>query len=31
MLPMQLSFRKLLGERFAFSGFFYPLRYRAND
>ncbi len=27
MLPMQLSFRKLLSDHFAFPGFFCPLRY----
>ncbi len=31
MLPMQLSFRKLLGERFASSGFLCPLRSRVNN
>ena len=30
MLPMQLSFRKLLGVRFAFPGFFCPLRSCVN-
>ena len=30
MLPMGLSFRKLLGERFAFSGYFCPLRYAVH-
>lgn len=30
MLPMELSFRKLLGERFAFSGYFCPLRYAVH-